>query len=420
MWLNAIEHFWADPLARVGSSLTLLVLVAYFLYWISHRLLLRAMRVVVLRTSWRWDDTMLDAGVFQRLAQMVPFLVIQGGIDLVPDVPARVDQIIRNVALSGAVLFGMLALSAALSALQVAYAETPHARTRSIKGYVQLGKIAVFVFGGVAIIATLVDRSPWLLLSGLGAMSAVLLLVFKDTLLSLVASVLLTSNDMLRVGDWIEMPQVGADGDVIDIALHTVKVQNWDKTITTIPTWRLISESFRNWRGMQLAGGRRIKRTLRIDTASVHFLDEAAVARLAALRLLTPYLEKKREELEAANRSLGDSAQFAANRRRLTNIGTFRAYMSAYLQAHPDVHQEMTCMVRSLEPDANGIPIEIYCFTRTIVWGDYERIQGDIFDHLLAILPEFGLRLYQNLGGADMRLTWMQGEANSSVSARAA
>jgi miniconductance mechanosensitive channel len=258
------------------------------------------------------------------------------------------------------------------------------------------------VVAAIAIVAAIIDRSPWLLLSGLGAMSAVLLLVFKDTIMSFVASVQLTSNDMLRVGDWIEMPQVGADGDVVDIALHTVKVQNWDKTITTIPTWRLISESFRNWRGMQQSGGRRIKRTLCIDAGSVGFLDEAEIARLSKLHLLGSYLTDKQRMLADANAALGIAAVVPANTRRLTNIGTFREYALAYLKAHPNIHEGMTCMVRSLQPSATGIPVELYCFTNTTVWAEYERVQGDVFDHLLAILPEFGLRMYQNPAGADL------------------
>ena len=212
---------------------------------------------------------------------------------------------------------------------------------------------------------------------------------------------------MLRVGDWIEMPQLGADGAVVDIALHTVKVQNWDMTITTIPTWRLMSESFRNWRGMAESGGRRIKRTLRLDTGSVRFLESADVDRLSRIALLQPYLERKRREVDETNttlvRSLGDLARQPANRRRLTNLGTFRAYVDAYLRQHPGIHQGMTLMVRAMEPSPEGVPLELYCFTNTTQWVAYEGIQSDLFDHLLAILPEFGLRLYQRPAGGDLQ-----------------
>jgi len=297
-----------------------------------------------------------------------------------------------------------LALACLLDALLDIYARTEHARTRSIKGYVQLAKMVLWVFSIIVIIATLIDRSPLLLLSGLGAMSAVLLLVYKDTLLSFVASVQLTSNDMLHVGDWIEMPQVGADGDVVDITLHTVKVQNFDKTIVSIPTWRLMSESFRNYRGMQQSGGRRIKRSVFIDAAGVRFLTLEEEQRLAGVRLLGDYLASKRKELQDWNEAQGLVADLSANRRKLTNIGTFRAFALAYLKDHPDVHPNMTCMVRQMQPTAEGVPLEIYCFTRTTAWAEYERIQGDVFDYLLAVLPEFGLSVYQQPSGNDMRI----------------
>ncbi len=263
--------------------------------------------------------------------------------------------------------------------------------------------MVLWVFSAIVIVATLIDRSPLLLLSGLGAMSAVLLLVYKDTLLSFVASVQLTSNDMLHVGDWIEMPQVGADGDVIDITLHTVKVQNFDKTIVSIPTWRLMSESFRNYRGMQQSGGRRIKRSLFIDATGVRFLTVQEEQRLSGVRLLGDYLATKRKELHDWNEAQGLVEELAANRRKLTNIGTFRAFALAYLKNHPDVHPNMTCMVRQMQTSAEGVPLEVYCFTRTTAWADYERIQGDIFDYLLAVLPEFGLSVYQQPSGSDMR-----------------
>jgi miniconductance mechanosensitive channel len=202
------------------------------------------------------------------------------------------------------------------------------------------------------------------------------------------------------------MPQLGADGDVIDLALHTVKVQNWDKTITTIPTWRLMSESFRNWRGMSESGGRRIKRTLRVDAASVHFLDREQIDRLMKIAVLRPYMSARLNEVEKTNADrvtqLGELASAPANQRRLTNLGTFRAYIDAWLRAHPAINTDMTFIVRAMEPSPEGVPMEIYCFTSTTRWAEYEAIQSDIFDHLLAILPEFGLRLYQKPSGHDL------------------
>lgn len=402
-WQAGMTWIEQAPWARLTLALVGLLVVALVVRFVATAVIVRVARIIVQRTANRWDDALLAHRVFHRISYVFPYVVIQCGIGLIPDLPARVALVIGNLALAMAMFHAAAAFVGLLDASQEVYARTEHARTRSIKGYVQLGKLAMYVIGAIAIVAALIDRSPWLLLSGLGAMSAVLLLVFKDTIMSFVASVQLTSNDMLRVGDWIEMPQVGADGDVVDIALHTVKVQNWDKTITTIPTWRMISESFRNWRGMQQAGGRRIKRTLCLDAGTIGFLDEHEIARLAKLQLLAPYLEQMQVALTESNAALGLAAATPGNTRRLTNIGTFRVYALAYLKAHPQIHPGMTCMVRAQEPSPTGIPVEIYCFTNTTVWAEYERIQGDVFDHLLAMLPEFGLQLYQNPAGADFR-----------------
>jgi miniconductance mechanosensitive channel len=229
------------------------------------------------------------------------------------------------------------------------------------------------------------------------------MLIFQDTILSLVASVQISSNDVIRVGDWVEMPQLNADGDVIDIALHTVKVQNWDRTITTIPTRRFMTDPFKNWRGMQESGGRRIKRSLMLDQQSVSFLNTEQIQRLSRFRLLQAYLTEKQHEIDEWNKSLAEQGKEPVNTRRITNLGTFRAYVLHYLKNHAGIHQNMTCMVRQLAPGADGLPLEIYCFTNTTAWVSYENIQSDIFDHLLAILPEFGLQVYQHPSGTDVR-----------------
>ncbi|MDX1482753.1 MAG: mechanosensitive ion channel, partial [Woeseiaceae bacterium] len=275
------------------------------------------------------------------------------------------------------------------------------ARSRPLTGFVQRLQIVVWIYGGDMIIAALLDRSPLLLLSGFGAMTAILILVFKDTILSLVASVQLTAQDMVRVGDWIEMPQFGADGDVIDVQLHTIKVQNWDRTITTIPTHKLISDSFRNWRGMTESGGRRIKRAIHLDVTTIRFQTAEEIERFRRFVLLEDYIAAKEKELADYNDALKKKVDDDVNFRRLTNVGTFRAYAFNYLKNHPQVHGDMTLLVRQQEPGPEGLPIEIYCFTNTTAWADYEGIQSDIFDHLLAIVPEFGLRLFQKPSGAD-------------------
>ena len=399
LW-DLLEH---QPMLRSILGLLMLLVTALALGRLVRFIVLSAMKALGRQPALFWLNDFLHNKVFHRLAQVTPSLVIQFGLNLVPDLSPTAAHVLGNIALAFTILFMMLTVGALLNAMLDIYARTEHARTRSIKGYVQLAKMILYVFAGIIIVATLIDRSPLLLLSGLGAMSAVILLVYKDTLLSFVASVQLTSNDMLRVGDWIEMPQVGADGDVVDITLHTVKVQNFDKTIVSIPTWRLMSESFKNWRGMQQSGGRRIKRSLYIDASGVRFLHDDEEVRLSKVRLLTDYIGRKQSELKSWNEAQGNVAALSANRRRMTNIGTFRAYALAYLKSHPEIQPNMTCMVRQMQTTAQGIPLEIYCFTRTTAWVDYERIQGDIFDYLLAVMPEFGLNLYQQPSGTDLR-----------------
>lgn len=339
--------------------------------------------------------------VARRLATVVPAIVASRGIVLVPHLPPDAIALIRNVAHATIVLALALALSAALDAMNGFYQRRPHAGSRPIKGYLQVAKIVLFGAAAVLIAAVLMDQSPLLLLSGLGAMAAVLMLVFKDTILSLVASVQLTSNDMLRVGDWIEAPRFEADGDVVDIALHTVKVQNFDKTITTIPTHRLIAEPFRNWRGMKDAGARRIMRSLDIDQTSVRFLSDGEKVNLARLMQLGTYIEDKQREIASWNDALSARGYDAINHRDLTNIGTFRAYVEVYISQHPCLRKDMTRIVRQLAPGPEGLPIQIYCFADTVEWSRYEAIQADIFDHLLAVLPLFGLQLYQRPGSSD-------------------
>jgi miniconductance mechanosensitive channel len=398
--LNELLHL---PWMRTTLGVLALLVLAWLCGQLVRRLLLRVVRGITRRTTWQWDDALFRHHTFQWLARMVPALVIQYGVALVPGVSARAEELVGNLMTALLVFFVVMAISAALSALEDLYRETPRGRQRSIKGLVQLVKLGLFVIAGLVIIAAVTGQHIGLLLSGLGAMSAVLMLIFKDTILGFVAGVQLSSNDMLRVGDWIEMPQLNADGDVIDIALHTVKVRNWDKTITSIPSWRLISDSYKNWRGMQETGGRRIKRALYIDAASVRFLDEKEVRRLSSLRLLADYLPAKEQEVAQWNEALGEAGEVLGNRRRLTNLGTFRAYAQAYLDTHPGIHHGLFCLVRQLASGPQGIPLELYCFTASVAWADYENTQGDIFDHLFALLPEFGLTLYQQPSGQDVR-----------------
>ena len=383
--------------------------------WLQSLIALCALAVAALSVNWLLKKVLLriaapylDArsDTVDRsaawLTTVIPLLLVSRGIGLVPHLPEEVVNVTVNIARTMIVLSIAMAIGGALDYANELYSRRPESRSRPIKGYVQVVKIAIYFGAAILMIAVLIEQSPLLLLSGLGAMAAVLMLVFKDTILSLVASVQLSSNDMLRVGDWIEMPGMNADGDVVDIALHTVKIRNFDKTITTIPTHRLIADSFRNWRGMNESGGRRIKRALVVDQNSIRFLDDKETDDLKRFRLLDDYLARKQEEIAEWNRHELSSDCDTINARRITNIGTLRAYVIAYLKSHPRIAGAgFTLMVRQLPPGPQGLPLEIYCFTDTVEWPQYEAIQADIFDHMLAILPEFGLRIFQHPSGQD-------------------
>lgn len=397
IWLDWLR---AHPELQTLVSSAALIFTAWLANWVVKRILVRGLYKVLRNAR---EAKLQDFGIIRRLSNIVPALVLSIGVNAVPGLPEAAVTVVRNVCGGFIVLTIALALGALLDIINMMYRRRADAHVHPIKGYLQVIKIVVYAIATILIIATLIDRSPLILLSGLGAMAAVLLLIFQDTILSLVASVQITSNDLIRVGDWVEMPQLNVDGDVIDIALHTVKVQNWDKTISNIPTKRFISDSFKNWRGMQESGGRRIKRSLFLDQQSVHFLSGEECAYLHRFNLLDEYLTDKRREIDEWNAKLEERGKEPVNTRRITNIGSFRAYVERYLRSHGGIHQSMTLMVRQLSPTADGLPLEIYCFTNTVGWTQYEAIQSDIFDHLLAILPEFGLRVFQHPSGADMR-----------------
>lgn len=401
---NAVQWLERFPYLYNLLALVLLLFAAWLANWLIKRVLVRGFYRMLRATHLGQDKALARSHIISRLANVVPALILASGIELIPDLPKGLITVTRNVCGAFIVLTLALAVSGTLTLANSFYERRPDAHLRPLKGYFQIVKIAIYVIATVLIIATLVDRSPLILLSGLGAMAAVLILIFQDTLLSLVASVQISSNDIVRVGDWIEMPQLNADGDVIDIALHTIKVQNWDKTITTIPTKRFITDSFKNWRGMQEAGGRRIKRSIYLDQNSVHFLSPEEIDHLRQFKLLAPYLKSKESELLSWNSQLEEPQRVAVNTRRVTNIGTFRAYVENYLRQHQGIRQDMTLLVRQLGSTADGLPLEFYCFTNTTAWVAYEAIQSDIFDHMLAIIPEFGLRVFQHPSGADMRV----------------
>ena len=392
---SALEFLNQYPMIETAIGIVAVMMVAYLADRISKRIILATINRIVRKTAFKFDDVLLEFNVFGRVAHLAPALAVYFGIQLVPDVPEAIDTLVQRAAAASMVLIGVSALAAFLTAVGKIYATSSIGQDRPIEAYVQTTKIAIYVLGGVLFVATLTGRSPLLLLSGIGAITAVLLLVFRDTILSFVASLQMASDDRVRVGDWIEMPQYGADGDVVEVSLYTIKIQNFDKTITAIPTHKLIDQPFKNWRGMQESGGRRIKRSFFIDMNSIRFLAEEDIDRLENFAILRDYIRQKRRELAEFNKTYVGDPSLIVNSRRLTNVGTLRAYLVTYLRQHPKIHQKMTLIVRQLAPTSEGLPIELYVFTNVTDWTEYEGIQSDIFDHIFSILHEFGLRVFQ-------------------------
>lgn len=405
VWQSTDMGIWVGEQTWIYTvvAVLLLLIAAWTCNFIGKHILVRGLLSLLNAQAHLQPGEFTNFAFIPRLAHVIPALVITFGIRFVPNLPEAFVAVVLNVANAFIVLTIALAIVAMLDMVNDVYQRRPDSATRPIKGYIQVVKIVIYAIAVLLMIATLLDRSPVILLSGLGALAAVLMLVFQDTILSLVASVQITSNDIVRVGDWVEMPQLNADGDVIDIALHTVKIQNWDRTITTIPTKRFISDSFKNWRGMQESGGRRIKRAIYLDQSSVHFLTAEEKVKLQRFSLLRDYLKDKQSEIDDWNSKLSEDGKEPVNTRRITNLGTFRAYLVNYLRSSERVRQDMIMIVRHLNPGPEGVPLEIYCFANTIDWVPYEGIQSDIFDHVLSILPEFGLRVFQQPSGADFK-----------------
>ena len=401
MTVDWIYSFLPTPWARTAAGIFLLAAVSLLLHVLGRRYLLAAVRAVMRKARISWGDVLFEHRVPQRASLIIPLLAIQAGLPLVPGLSVGVTGLIQRLVAACLVLVGALTLDALLSAAHGLYLRHPVAATRPIKSYVQLVKVFVFLIAGIFIVARLADQTPWYFVSGLGAMMAIILLIFRDTLLSLVASIQLTGNDLIRVGDWIEMPQFEADGDVLDIALNTVKVQNWDRTITVIPTHKFLEHSFKNWRNMFDGGGRRIKRAIHVDLSTVRFLTEEEIEHFSRFELLRDYMRGKVSELEEHNARYAEEPDLIANSRRLTNVGTLRAYIAAYLRSHPSIHQNLTFLVRQLAPTPEGLPIEIYVFTNDTRWAVYEGIQADIFDHIFSMMQEFGLSVFQSPSGRD-------------------
>jgi miniconductance mechanosensitive channel len=387
-------------MATTATGILIMVFLAVIANFVAKRLVLRAVIGLAGRTQTRWDDVLIKHRVFHRFAHIAPALVI----DFSAPAVFGADTAATSLVLTGCLLY-MVAVfvgvaDGVLNATVVLLKASQAGQRLPLTSFLQVAKLVLYGLAFIGALSVIIGKSPALLFSGLGAMTAVLMLVFKDPLLGLVAGIQLSANQMVTPGDWIEMPKYGADGDVLEVALTTVKVQNFDKTITTIPTYALISESFKNWRGMSESGGRRIKRALNIDMDSIRFCDDAILEQLAQIHYMADYLQEKRKELDAWTAGEEGESATSLHPRRLTNIGSFRAYVLAYLRNHPKIHPELTFLVRQLAPTEHGLPLEIYVFSSDQDWVAYEGIQADIFDHLLAVMSQFDLRIYQRIGNA--------------------
>ncbi len=386
-----------------GGAIILVILFSLLADLVTRRFIVKVLSYLIARTETKKDDILLQRKVLVQLAHLAPALVVYTMAPFVLEGYDRLITLTTRAVIIYLIVIAILIADSLLSAFLDIYQTYDVAKEKPIKGFIQVLKIVAFSLGGIFIISTILDKTPIYFLSGIGALTAVLLLVFKDTILGFVAGVQLTANKMVAQGDWIEMPKYGADGDVIEVALTTVKVQNFDKTITTIPTYALISDSFKNWRGMKESGGRRIKRAVNIDINTIGFCTEEMLERFSRIQYISDYIANKKKELAEYNAAHHVDESVPVNGRRLTNIGTFRAYVIAYLKNHPMINQEMTFLVRQLPPGEHGLPIEIYVFCKDQEWASYEAIQADIFDHILSVVPQFDLRVFQNPSGNDFR-----------------
>ena len=385
-----------------ATIIVITLLLAFLADIVVKKIIVSSITRLAQRSKNKWDDVFVRQKVFNRLAHLAPAVIIFYALRFIFEAEGVV-RFLQNLTQSYMILVVVLVIDSVLNALHEIYMKLPVSEGRNIKGYIQVVKIIIYFLGVILVISIFSGEAPKALLTGVGAMAAVLMLVFRDTILGFVASIQLSANKMVNVGDWISMPKYNADGDVIDISLNTVKVQNWDKTIATIPTYALVSESFANWKGMEQSGGRRIKRSINIDMNSVKFLDRTQIEKFRKFYLLKDYITKKEKEISVYNRSLHLEEGAVTNGRKMTNLGTFRKYLEEYLHKHPKINQEMTFLVRHLQPTETGIPLEIYVFCSDQAWARYEAVQADIFDHILAVLPEFELQVFQSPTGNDFR-----------------
>ncbi len=404
-WL--IEQGLGEGLAHLlilASRVLLILLLSWIADLVVRKILVRAIGPMIQRSRTHWDDALIHQGVLSKLGHLAPAWIIYSMLPPILAEYPRLQALTINMTGAYMALVITMALAAFTESVREIVAGFEQARRAPLQVIAQAARVVVWVVGVIFIVAALFDRSPAVFVSGLGAMTAILMLIFKDSILGLVAGLQIASNDLVRPGDWIQMPKYGADGDVLEVGLTTVKVQNWNKTISSVPSYALISDSFKNWRGLDDSGGRRIKRAIHLDMSSIRFCDDAMLERFRRIQYISEYIDQKQSEVSKWNEENEVDLGSLANGRRLTNVGTFRAYLQAYLRDNPSINSaDMTFLVRQLAPGSKGLPIEIYVFSKDQRWVQYEAIQADIFDHVLAVIPDFDLRVFQEPSGADLQ-----------------
>ena len=387
---------------RVLILLAVMVLIAYVAFWITKKLFIKYLYKFIRRTPMKWDDILVDHRTFDSVAHIIPAVIVKVVAPVLFSDFSKLLPFVLKITDAYLVIVGLMLIFSFLKVTESSFSKSDAFKDKPLSSYFQVIRILLYLAAGIFILSILIGKSPLYFLSAFGAMTAILLLIFKDTILGLVASVQISSNDMVRVGDWIEMPKFNADGDVLAINLNTVKVQNFDRTITTIPTYYFITDSFKNWRGMVESGGRRIKRSIYINTQSIHFVGLEAREHYKKYELISDYITERQDEIEEFNANENIDTSILINGRRMTNLGVFRQYLESYLNKHPRISKDMTLLVRQLSIGESGVPIEIYCFTNTTKWTEYESIQADIFDHVLSAVEFFGLEIFQHPSGKDI------------------
>ena len=402
----------SDFPAKLLSTILLaaaIIIISLLINLIAKKIILALISRVIRKTKTKWDDILLESGLFGRLIQIIPVIAVYFSFPLIFDRADSAEEFIQRLILAYLIAVVIFAVNTFITAVNTIYSGYEISKNRPIKGYLQILRIFIVIIGIVLIISTILNKPAMGLVAGIGAMSAVLMLIFKDSILGLVAAVQLSGNDMIRIGDWVSIPDHGADGDVIDIKLQTVSIQNFDKTIVNVPIYSLVSSSFKNWRGMSESGGRRIKRHINIDMNSIKFCNTELLERLSGIDILKDYLTARQKEIDDDNRNRHINTDNLINGRRMTNIGVFRAYIAAWLKDNPAISSEMTFLIRQLQPTDKGLPLEIYVFSSDKVWANYENIQADIFDHLLASVSFFDLAVYQTPSSLDFSRSFRKG-----------